>query len=1231
MDMRSDVVASDLRFQALVVELLNDLLRASPAQVDPAINDVLARLGRACGSDRAYVFRLREGELLFNTHEWVSAGTEPAIDQLQGLDAAMLAGWREVFEAGSHVYIPDIAQMPPDDPLKSTLETQQIKSLLSVPLSHGGRFVGFAGFDAVRAHRRFSDGEIMLLRSVADMMTTVIQRREAIAEVDQAERRSRQFQGHLQATLDALPDLVLEVDADGVVQGMHSGAPEDFAVMPDQVPGRSIEAVFPPGAAALARRVMADVDRCGRSGGHAFRWDGASGPAWFELSAARRAGASAAAAPDYVFVIRNITDRVKAEREARRQSIMLQAMFDRSPVAIALLELETGRCLDANAALLRETGYTSAEFLQHPALSFVTADDLDAARAALRQLDADQSFGPIRLDIRTVSGASKPVEARGVRYTCEDGRALAWIFAQDLTDRLQHERDLACRTEEALTARRQLVNAVEALPDGFMYFDHNQRLVLCNESQQKIFGTDDPIFRIGTTYPEIVHAVAAAGLIAGAPGDVEAWVSDRLGLLDEGERSESEAHLTDGRVFRMLEQRTPDGGMVALRTDITALSRTRQRLRAIIEGAAVGTWEWDLVSDANVINDRWAQMIGYDRAELEPMHIDRWRALVHPDDFKVAEARLAEVFTGRSTQFTYEMRLRHKRGHWVRVLSKGRVSQTDAQGRPVAMAGIHLDVTRERLQAEALERTNAELQSALARQRLAERRFFDIESVSSDWFWEMDAQLRFSYISPSIETITGVRISENLGKTLAERLAEVSEARETAEWSHVLSSLDARQPFSDFVYSTRDVRGGLRWLRLSGNPIFGADGRFAGYRGVGSDVTAFVEARERAEHANRAKSAFLANMSHEIRTPLNGVLGMAELLELELADAPQRELVEAIRTSGESLLSLLNDLLDTAKIEAGKLTLDDAPFPPTALIEAVAPAYTELARRKGLRLDARAGPGAAIARRGDSHRLTQILHNLLSNAIKFTEAGSVTLTIGAERRDAPLVIEVRDTGIGMDKGALGRMFDPFEQADGSTTRRFGGTGLGMSIVRHLVDAMGGEIAVDSAVGEGTRIRIALPLPACDDAPREATPPAAEAPRAELPGVRLLAADDNATNRRILTLMLARAGADVVMVDDGQQAVDAFAACPDGFDLLLLDISMPQLDGIAALGQMRDVAARDGAPLPPAIAITANVLQDQIAELRDAGFGGHVPKPFRAAQLIAELCRLLPARDASAAP
>ena len=640
--------------------------------------------------------------------------------------------------------------------------------------------------------------------------------------------------------------------------------------------------------------------------------------------------------------------------------------------------------------------------------------------------------------------------------------------------------------------------------------------------------------------------------------------------------------------------------------DAESLIRSEDRLRDVIEGAQVGTWTWDFDAVGQVVNDVWAAMLGYDLADLQPVTYQTWDALLHPDDAADVMAQIDGCIAGRSEAYEAEYRMRHRDGHYIWVLDRGRVVRRHPDGSPKLMAGIQIEISEQKSREAALMRAKRELEDALAQRASAEQRFADVVAVAEGWFWEMGPDLRFSFIThPEWFERIGIPAQTLIGRTREEWLERYPDSRASADWEIVLSAQRERRPFRDFVYRAPQAPDGEeRWFRISGTPVWGAGGTFLGYRGAGADVTQLYLSKARAEEASRTKSMFLANMSHEIRTPLNGVLGMAEVLDSALVDPEHRRMIGTIRRSGEALLNILNDILDMSKIEAGKLELETVAFSPAEIAERVEDLHELRAEEKGLDFEVMIGSGAEVPRMGDPFRVQQVLHNLVSNAIKFTDQGSVRVKISG-RAGSPLVLEVRDTGIGMTPEQIARLHEEFTQADSSVTRRFGGTGLGMAITRNLVMRMGGEIAVQSAPDAGTAIRVTLPLPEAASTPLPAAP--VQAASGGLEGLRILAADDNGTNRAVLDLMLTRSGAKVTTVSDGLQAVQEWA--PGRFDAVLLDIAMPVMDGKAALQEIRAREAAAGLARVPIIAVTANAMSHQIVEYLLWGFDSCVSKPI----------------------
>ncbi len=383
-----------------------------------------------------------------------------------------------------------------------------------------------------------------------------------------------------------------------------------------------------------------------------------------------------------------------------------------------------------------------------------------------------------------------------------------------------------------------------------------------------------------------------------------------------------------------------------------------------------------------------------------------------------------------------------------------------------------------------------------------------------------------------------------------------------------------------------------------------------------------ARARDAAEAASEAKSAFLATMSHEIRTPLNGVLGMAQAMSADEMSPAQHERLDVIRESAVTLLAVLNDVLDLSKIEAGRLQLEEIEFDLGDVLRGAHQAFTALANKKGLSfsLDTSAAGGVY---RGDPTRVRQILYNLLSNAVKFTDHGEIR--VRATTHEGALVVEVSDTGPGIAADKLPTLFTKFTQADASTTRRYGGTGLGLSICRELATLMGGDITVESRVGEGSRFRVSLPLPRV----AEARSPAllAAPPRHALKRpLKVLAAEDNRVNQLVLKTLLHHVGVVPVLVGDGAAVLEAWEREP--WDLVLMDIQMPTMDGVAATRAIRAREVKRGNARTPIVALSANAMAHQVAGYLEAGMDSHLAKPIDLARLVEVVTAIADAKPAT---
>ncbi len=625
----------------------------------------------------------------------------------------------------------------------------------------------------------------------------------------------------------------------------------------------------------------------------------------------------------------------------------------------------------------------------------------------------------------------------------------------------------------------------------------------------------------------------------------------------------------------------------------------------------------------------------------------------------------------------------------------------------------------------------------------SEQKFRDFAEVSSDWLWEMDADLRFTYLSDRVETVTGIPVAFHIGKT-REDLA--GEDYNSEKWVTLRKAIASRSEIKDFEYSRKGPNGIQQYISVSGKPVFDVSGKFLGYRGSGTDVskqksaldrakraeqqlrtaitsledgfvifdaddrlvlcnekyreiyseirdflvpgakfedllragfekgefpdaigreedwlaermqshlagntetlqrlsngkwlkiserltadggivgvridiTELKKVQEKAEAANLAKSNFLSTMSHEIRTPLNGVLGLAQLLNDSDLNRDQRIKVNTILSSGQTLLAIINDVLDMSRIEAGGMELEVKPFLLNELVSTIATPFQSLADDKGLTLRVHNKSDFNMAMHGDPVRIRQILWNLLSNAIKFTEQGSVSLTIENITEGRPVAgppkclmqFTIADTGAGISDGRVDAIFAAFTQEDSTINRKHGGTGLGLSIVKQLTELMDGTIDVASELGKGTRFTVRLPFAFASAEEAEGL-----TLRSSVPGngnavpLNVLLAEDNEVNAVIAIAFLQKFGHSVRHAENGKIAVQI--AAENWPDLVLMDVHMPEMNGIDATKTIR---ATDLGKNLPIIGLTAEAFAERHQQFIAVGMDDVLTKPFTEQQL-----------------
>ena len=899
---------------------------------------------------------------------------------------------------------------------------------------------------------------------------------------------------------------------------------------------------------------------------------------------------------------------------------------------------------------------------------------------------------------------------------------LGAFWRQQITSRQRAEALATGMTADlqrlALVARRT-TNAVHITDAG-------RQIVWINEGFERLTGFDSAQ-AMGRRARDLLQA----GAVEGQPLErLEAALSQGHGFA--GELS---IRHRDGRLLWVAvdiqavhDENGALNGFITVQNDISAfkqvereLARERRSLSNILAGTDAGTWEWNVQTGETRINERWAAMLGYSRQELEPMLSRTWLVLVHPDDLAVSQQRMQDHFEGWSENYQAEMRVRHRDGHWVWVQSRGKLFSRSADGSPRWMAGTHLDVSARRVAESQAERAAETLHHAL---ETIEEAFalFDPQ----DRLVLCNQKYREMYPGSAALMQPGVSF-EALIRASAAHGDYVEAQGRLEEW--VAERLALHQAANSTVVQPLNTG---RTLRIVERKL--PDGHIVGIR---SDITELVRATEAAQQASQAKSQFVANMSHEIRTPMNAILGLLALLKRSPLSARQADYADKAEGAAASLLGLLNDILDFSKVEAGKLQLEAQPFELDGLLADVGVVLAAGLGVKPVELVFDLDPALPPRCIGDALRLRQVLTNLGANAVKFTPSGAVVLSVRQLARESERVglrFEVCDTGIGIAPEHQALIFSAFTQAEASTTRRFGGTGLGVAISQRLVGLMGGDLGLRSQPGQGSCFgfdiwlpyepEVALPshvlrvggpalqadtqrvlvqaLEAAGAQWRQADPAradpalqawvldgepqtllrqagglraagftgvvillttAASRPALEeaqdglgrhalllkpftsgqllaalggqaqaarpvtvaatrLQGLRVLLVEDNAINQQVALELLQLEGAQVDLATQGQEAVERLRAGPQDFDVVLMDVQMPVMDGYTATRLIRQEL---GLKTLPILAMTANALPSDRADCLAAGMDAHVGKPFDLPRLIEVLHEWVPER------
>ncbi len=929
--------------------------------------------------------------------------------------------------------------------------------------------------------------------------------------------------------------------------------------------------------------------------------------------------------------LRDVTMRKQAEAARLESERLYRLLADNSNDLIVRLTLDGVR-LYVSPASLTLLGYVPDELVGLSGIANIHPDDRAMIEAACREVlnGADDKLCVFRE--RKKNGGYAWLEASFRLIRDAGGTPIEFIAsARDVSRRQTAELETAQAAARLRESHRLLTMAEMVGQIGHWRFDSASGTIFWSDVVCQIHGFAPGHSPTLASAMEIFHAddrPMVQGCVGRALAMGESFdFSARICRADDAVR-----HI----VCRGRAERAPSGDIVGLfgvLQDVTdayeadvALRKASQRLGDSIRlltmaesVAKLGHWRIDHVDNSLFWSDEIYRIYGFPRDTVPT--VEQALAVYHPDDVDAVRRTLAHA-RAAGESYTSQARIIRPDGAIVHILTRGEIDH-DADGTATGLFGIVQDIT-DQVEAEA------QLQEREARFRL-------LTDQASDMISLQDSAGRCLYMSPSARTVLGYDPAEMVGTTADAFVPEEDHAVLERHRADLMSGEPGQVWTARFRMRHHDGR--LVWIE--------AAARIADYqqeariivvcRDVSDQVYAEDElraARQQAEAAAQAKASFLANMSHEIRTPMNGVMGFTELLLAgELSDE-QRQRAEMIADSGRAMMRLLNDILDVSKVEAGQMTIADEPFDLVHTLKACMKLVAPALATKGLEAICEFDDALPKLVRGDGLRLRQIVLNLMGNAAKFTAEGSVTLRSSATADGASMVIAVEDTGIGISADRQAAIFEPFVQADGGISPRFGGTGLGLSISIQLARLMGGDLRLESLAGRGSNFILTLPLVPAGTQP-DAVPLASTAATVNdsVPtGLRILVAEDHDVNQLLMTDMLSQLGVRSDIAVDGAEAVEmaqAARASNDPYAILLMDMQMPKVDGLEATRRIRSCGIT--AATLPIVALTANAYSDDISACLDAGMQDHLAKPLSLVDLERTLQRwaIRPTQAASA--
>ena len=863
---------------------------------------------------------------------------------------------------------------------------------------------------------------------------------------------------------------------------------------------------------------------------------------------------------------------------------------------IAIYVCQDGRFRWANSRFLKNTGYLADEIQGALCLSLVHPDDRESVRNNAIAMLRGESLSPYEFRVIAKDGHTLWVMESLQSFTLRGKRA--FVGSQMDISKQKHAEEVSQEKQRRIEEAYRLAHL------GSWSWTKDTGVLTWSDEVYEMLGLDP-------AHPLSIEEFSRLY----APGYFKRRMKANQQAMETGKSYEMETSMihADG-TRRWLNtfcaaKYDADGKIIGLHgtvQDITdrkqaeeAIRISEDRYRSIIDTIADAYYEIDLAGNLRMFNDAFLKLNEYTREEMTGLNVKDYRSKENlADGLKIFKQ-------------VYKTGVPVSHMDWEVITRSGKRIQEefsvslirDAEGKPAGFRGIVRDVTERR-----------QMEAAL---RISEERYRTIVESIPDPYSEIDLTGTITYVNQAFLNESGYSREELLGLNFRVLLDDRNIDLATQVYRGVFKTGRA---VKNLELEWKAKNGQVKLSEVSVNPRWDIDGKAMGFQSIYHDVTerrqmeaALCRAKEVAEAASNAKSEFLASMSHEIRTPMNAILGMAELLIETPLTREQMKYVQVFREAGENLLNIINDILDLSKVEAGHIHLEHIAFDLRELVERIGDIMSVRASKKELELTCHIAPDVPTYLQGDPIRLRQVIVNLLGNAIKFTEQGEVLLDVTPTPQSAEgdggdtmdLTFSICDTGIGIPPEKVKDVFDRFTQADSSTTRKYGGTGLGLTISKSLVELMGGTIQVKSDVGKGSVFSFTIPLA------RLKGPVIEEEPLfADIAGCRALIIDDNATNRLILREMLTGWGAIVTSVDNGLSGISSLKEAQTSnnpYDFIILDYHMPFMDGFTTAKEIRKDTGLTSTAI---IMVSSGYPEENLTEAKNIGIDQFLYKPVK---------------------